>query len=308
MEKWTLFKLVSRACRFHQGIIFGGAVRDSYLHDHDAQLFYTKYGLQADYHEHPTEFIGRFKIPQDIDCIISSENHTRLIHALQEKYYVKLELVSDAEYLDSSVPHGMYSFKRYSILELSGTEIKTIQMDLIVQIEGTSLIFPFKNYDMDVNSLWWTNTAILVNPTSLPTLRHFSGMNKILGDSSINNVILFAKILENITSHTTYCSSTCTSRRIHKMKHRGWNVKYRYETITLSNDVYDGLCVLCQDIIVGDHSTFICGCAHICMMCLCANSEKLTKCTLCKQVVNSEELQNDVRIYQAIHQENYTVI
>ena len=113
--------------------------------------------------------------------------------------------------------------------------------------------------------------------------------------------ILYTTLFEQIMAKiATICSPKCPTRRILKMKKHGWKVKYSYETIHITNKPYDGLCVLCQDTIVGDHSTFECKCAHICMCCLRTHYAALPRCTICKREVDYEKLKNDIRIYVAI--------
>jgi hypothetical protein len=302
--KWSLFKKIVSDCHSHKGTIFGGAVRDAYIHDYNASKFYQKYDppytTESKYNDMQiTEFPGRFVVPRDIDCIILAEDHKNLVKTLQTKYHVQIKLESDADYL-SATPHGMYHFIRYSIVELRENEYIVLQLDMIVQLHGVDIVHPFKeNIDMDVNALWWRNNAVMINPSFLSLIGSLYGE---LSLSSMQITIIHTTLLDKIVSKTaTICDSKCPTRRILKMKKYGWDVKYSYRTIHISNQPYDGLCVLCQDTIIGDHSTFTCKCAHICMCCLKTHYAALPRCTICKREVDCKELENDLRIYDAIH-------
>ncbi len=294
--KWSLFKRLVSDCHKNKGTLFGGAVRDSYIHDYNARKFCQKYDESQYNDTQITEFPGRFVVPNDIDCIILAENSNNLLETLHSKYYIRKVLNSDASYLSESLQHGHYRFSRYSILELKGDLHVMIQLDMIVQLYGEEIVHPFGDeVDMDVNALWWNKDSIRVN---LP-YAHSPCSNE---SESLHDTLVKSVVLENIVSKVaTIYSPQCPSRRILKMKKHGWGIKYLYRTIQISNEPYDGLCVLCQDTIVGDHSTFECKCAHICMCCLREHYNALPKCTICKVEVDYDKLKNDVRIYNAIH-------
>ena len=151
---------------------------------------------------------------------------------------------------------------------------------------------------MDVNALWWTRHEMIVHTNQLDCVGR---LNDIYGmPTSLRNSIIYVTLFEKIRMKKATCTSHCTSRRIVKMKQKGWEVNYKYETIRISNALYDGVCVVCQDTIEGDHSTFECKCAHICMGCLRKHYTSILRCTICKTELSQETLRNDVRIYSAI--------
>ena len=292
--KWGMIKRVIRMCHECNGTIFGGAARDSYIHDYDAGKFYRKYP-EGEYNDKQiTEFPGRFVVPKDVDCFILAEDHEQLLTELHHKFHVKVTMNVDANYLEGLRHTQSYRFKRYSIVDLKDVPL-VLQLDMIIQVNGDTLLNPFKNLDMDVNALWWTKDSMIVNPTEVHSIgRLYHDMTFVVG-------ITYTTLFENILlKKATICSSRCSSRRILKMKKQGWDVKYTYEKIHISNAPYDGVCVLCQETIEGDHSTFDCNCAHICMDCLRKHFAAIPRCTICKMPVNEEELRNEVRIYNAI--------
>lgn len=294
--KWNMVKRVIRICHGCDGTIFGGAARDSYIHDNDARKFYQKYD-PAQYNDvEITEFPGRFVVPNDVDCIMMAEDHEKLFTELHHKFHIKVILNVDANYLTGlDTTPGEYRFKRYSIADIKDDVHLVLQLDMIIQSKGDKPIYPFKHIDMDVNALWWTKDSIIVNPHEVYSIGR-------LHDVHASFPIIYTTLFENILSKkATICTSKCPSRRILKMKKQGWEVKNCYEVIRISNAPYDGVCVLCQDTIEGDHSTFTCKCAHICMGCLRKHYAAIPRCTICKMLVNEEDLHNDVRIYNAIH-------
>ena len=290
MAKWDMFNQIVKECHHHGGVIFGGAVRDSYLHNVAEQLFYEKYGsTESD------EFADRFLVPKDIDCILLGSQLDPLMNTLQRKYYVK---TGSAEHDYGYIAKG-YTFHHYSLLKISGQPM-IIDMDLLVQDEGTDLMIPELPFDMDVNVLLWDSKRIYINPTARHVLRTLLDRRPI-ESPSMADVLNLTIVLEHVAAKKALCTSTCASSRIIRMIRYGWKLSYSYETICVTEDVYDGLCVLCQDTIVGLHSSFLCGCAHICMSCLSTHYAALIKCTLCKKKVDPEKLKNDVRIYNALH-------
>jgi hypothetical protein len=293
-----MVKRIVAMCHDHNGTIFGGAARDSYIHDYDARKFCQKYDIEQYNDVEITEFPGRFVVPNDVDCIMLAQDNARLIKRIQRNYHVRVTLDVDANYMSGlDMPYGHYRFHRYSIVDLQAEPI-VLQLDMVVQLEGEELICPFKNYDMDVNALWWTRHEMVIHSNQLDCVGR---LNDIYGiPTYLRNSIIYATVFENIRLKKATCTSHCSSGRILKMKKKGWDVHYSYDTIQITNDPYDGVCVLCQDTIEGDHSTFQCKCAHICMVCLMKHHRELPKCTICKSSVDLDTLRNDVRIYKAI--------
>ena len=298
-EKWKMVKRVVSMCHDYNGTIFGGAARDSYIHDDDARKFCQKYGIEQYNNVEITEFPGRFVVPNDVDCIMLARDSVRLMKRIQRHFHVRDTLNVDAHYMSGlDMPPGHYRFHRYSIVDLKQEPI-VLQLDMIVQVEGDELICPIKNYDMDVNALWWTREEMIVHSRQIDSV---GGLNHIHGmPTSLRNSIIYSTLFENIRMKKATCTSQCSSGRISKMKKKGWEVNYTYETIRISNAPYDGVCVVCQDTIEGDHSTFECKCAHICMVCLRKHHTSILRCTICKTEVEQEALSNEVRIYTAIH-------
>lgn len=287
-----MFKRVIADCHNHRGIIFGGTVRDVYIREYNEQLYRQKYGdSQVD------EFKDRFLVPKDIDCLLLAVDHEKLIQVLQKKYFIQYRFDSDADYI-GDVPNGLYRFHRYTLLELQETPVM-IQLDLIVQLNGSKVVPPFVQFDLDVNTLLWSKQTICVNPNAVLILASLYGIdnNTTMRDTLTNSILL-----NHIISKTArVCTPTCPAKRIRKMQRKGWKIHHQYETIQVQDEPYEGVCVLCQDTISGFHSTFHCKCAHICMSCLVSHYDVLTKCTICKKTIDPIKLKNDVRMYSAIH-------
>lgn len=294
MAQWDMFKRVIADCHNHRGVLFGGIVRDVYIHEYNEQHYRQKYGDSK-----VDEYKDRFLVPKDIDCLLLAVDHYKLIKVFQKKYFVQYQFDSDADYL-LNVPNGLYRLHRYTLLELRETPT-LIQLDLIAQLNGDKVVPPFVNFDLDVNTLLWSKHSIRVNPIAIPILASLYGIhNNTAMRELMTHSILFNHI---ISKSATVCTPTCSEKRIRKMKRHGWKIHHQYETIQIQHDTYDGVCVLCQDTISGLHSTFHCKCAHICMPCLVSHYDVLTKCTICKKTIDPIKLKNDVRMYSAIHLE-----
>jgi hypothetical protein len=302
MAKWEMFKRIVSECHRHGGVIFGGAVRDSYLHDMNERLYFEKYGH---FTGNLTEFPDRFLVPNDIDCIIMSEQVEPLLKTLQHQYYVRASALTEYDGYGAGRVSG-YTFRRYHLLTLLDVNhTVTIQLDLIIQQEGEQegqqLVTPLLPFDMDVNLLLWGSRSVFVNPAARQVIRDLYELPGS-GKSSMEDVLNLNAILAHILAKVAVFTPQCDSRRIRKMLKYGWTLNYRYETIVITDTLYEGVCVLCQDTIVGPHSTFVCKCAHICMSCLSTHYRALTKCTLCKKEIEPCKLQNDMRIYSVLNE------
>jgi hypothetical protein len=213
MEKWRLFKRIRGLCHSHGGIIFGGSVRDAYIHDHDARKFYQKYGDTGTDTE--SEFSGRFVVPNDIDCFMMEENHKKFLQAIQHRYHVRVIMNVDADYLTTmDIPPGQSQYIRYSILEIIGDRHVEFQLDMLVQLQGEELMIPV-NLDMDVNALLWTKDSIHLNPSFLPLLGIMYGISS---RTSLGTTVIYTALFENIMSKKAQCTPNCSSHRILKMK------------------------------------------------------------------------------------------
>jgi hypothetical protein len=101
MPKRAKWKLTNKAIEIivdNGGIIFGGAVRDKYLHDRHAQKFYehvktlnyaedsrTATNLYQDRRVRP-DLYGRFVVPKDIDAYIDINEQQSLLFALRKEF------------------------------------------------------------------------------------------------------------------------------------------------------------------------------------------------------------------------------
>ena len=61
------------------GVIFGGAVRDTILHDLAAKDFYKNGGTNESYDDPTSEWNDRFVTPNDIDCYILRHNFDKFL-------------------------------------------------------------------------------------------------------------------------------------------------------------------------------------------------------------------------------------
>lgn len=162
MDKWNMFKYIVTECHAHEGILFGGVVRDSYLH---------KVNERRKHKQGHSEFV----VPNDVDCFISENSLSHLISMLQRRYYVRV--YPDAYYMD--LPPG-YKFQHYSLLELTYNDAPPlipliIGIDFLVQSEGEELRIPELPFDVDVNLLMWDSKKIFINPRSNAVLRNLFG-------------------------------------------------------------------------------------------------------------------------------------
>jgi hypothetical protein len=100
-QEWSIKNNIIQTIVDCGGTIFGGAVRDVYIHDTHAGLFYEKRQKQYQNQsqtkleygnpEHLPEHAGRLVVPKDIDCSIHAHNLDLLKTQLCARHHVEIQ-------------------------------------------------------------------------------------------------------------------------------------------------------------------------------------------------------------------------
>ncbi len=240
--------------------IFGGYVRDSILHDHNAQQFYKtvkdpidRVQLYNDVKYLP-EFADRCLTPCDIDCFMSTSTIATLVKSLSDaKYSVKVRTAKPlSEYHDGvDITNDLKITKmsvRFDMAPMLAAivpyEIKSMCVDVdIVHAEDISgMQPPFGKIDFMCNALILREKNINISPLVICTRNDpFSVFEKL------------SSIIDGIKKKVTEPGDGKHSYRTDKMTSKGWTIELQHYTIKKGalfgkNET----CLLCLDKIKGN--------------------------------------------------------
>ena len=274
MDQWTSFKCALRVCLASKGIVYGGAIRDLFLHNINSREFFTTNTLEeySDITVRP-DTIDRLIIPKDIDCLISEKDSADLIRYFNRHYFLKI----GEAYNEYFCRNTNYKHLKLCVL-FHKSSLVYVKIDLIVQKDGV-LQLPCSNLDFDVNGLLLTSNGI--------GLSEF--LNETCADCVIKNADKLQMILDNIRQKKAVFIEGCPIFRYIKMHKYGWNIHFKAKVFNYYiNEPYEGECIICKEKIPDDMccvSYKACRCdLRICIRCILNNSTKLHKCPLCSEI------------------------
>jgi hypothetical protein len=274
MDNWNCFIVVLKLCIHHNGLIYGGAVRDLMLHNIHAKEF-LKTHRNADYADETIrpETLGRLLIPKDIDCLINEHDSNVLLPYLMHHYFLKVKEVNNVYFNNKNYRHLKLSvlFHKKSIC---------VQVDLIIQKPLGELKMPCTNLDIDVNGLVMYSGGI--------------GLSEYLRKGCpILNADTFQTILDNIRQKKAVAIAGCPSYRFYKMHKYGWDIQFTSTIFQYyMGEPYDGECIICKDKIPDDLCCVKykeCRCdLRMCLKCMLEHYTKLKKCPQCSEICYKE--------------------
>ena len=276
MEEWKCFKTVLRTCINHNAIVYGGAVRDTMLHNMHAREFQKSHSMnEYDQVDISPETFGRLVIPKDIDCLISDKDSFKLIEQLSRHYHVKVCEVSGVYFEQNNTNY------KHIKMSIFMKEHIYVLVDLIVQHEG-DLHMPCMNLDFDVNGLIMTTNGIGLNDY----LRYRYNDN---AKNAIHNSDILCDVLDNIRHKRAIMVYMCPVKRYIKMSNHGWDIRFISRVFNHYIKVlYEGECIICKEKIEEDMCCVNykkCRCdLRICLKCAIAHHPRLNKCPLCTEI------------------------
>lgn len=276
MEEWKCFKTVLRTVINHNAIVYGGAVRDTMLHNMHAREFQKSHSMnEYDQVDISPETIGRLVIPKDIDCLISDKDTVKLIEQLTSRYHVKVSDVSGVYFKQNDTNY------KHIKLSIFMKERIYVLVDLIVQLAG-DLQMPCMNLDFDVNGLIMTTNGIGLNDY----LRYRYKDN---AKNAIHNSDILCDVLDNIRHKRAIMVYMCQTNRYVKMTTYGWDVHFISRVFNYYIKVlYEGECIICKEKIPEDMCCVNykkCRCdLRICLKCAITHQSCLDKCPLCTEI------------------------
>lgn len=311
---WKLKSSVMETIVNNDGIIFGGAVRDMYLHDEHARLFYQKINKHELSDEKIEELynnrsayahlFGRWIRPNDIDLTIHESKMEELLADLRKTFKVHLVFTREPKkYLPHlQVVEGDLTHVRYRIFPINNTINTRISDALNFMHKATKDFFKeeIKEFIQKINA-----ARNQVRHFYLDIMVNMKPITEKMQDPPFGNLdfecnaLLLKKDGYALSSQLTHRMSPSTRHqmmirimgdilkkravmrhsnvglfRVDKMKKKGYTIIYKYEHIRVCTDQYLGYCVICHDDFTEEHHKLSCCDARYHNCCLVDASRK----------------------------------
>lgn len=317
INTWKTMNVIKDAIISHNGYIYGGFVRDSILHDHNAKLFFEKCPESMDdnidrvLYNDPNilpETKDRLLIPSDIDCFMTDKEFNLFINKLKDirLAYKTLFIRAASEYLkgfpnnDVSLLHRKicihvdtkhflteldklpFIVDRYeTIKSILSYAPPSIVVDVITSVKQYNEPF-FTDVDFECNGLYLSKHGLSVSKS-------------ILSDDSIyGNIQKINSIIENIIDKKAiylhpFNTENNIGKRTEKLLNKGWTIQDTLKVVTSINDEhYDGHCIICHETLPKTHYKFTCCDARYHRQCIkkvIKNIQEKKKCIMCNTII-----------------------
>lgn len=278
--EWKMKNAVMQKILDHGGVVFGGAVRDKYLHDVHADAFYDRCGLDEDVqckYEDRTflpELFGRWVIPRDIDAVVAQPRVDDLVRDLAQAFG-KVRKVFDRDPSDYfvGVDRGLAArHVRLEVVPFHAWNARMLrrgiqqQLPVAVREEYPELALLLQRITHQAQQLPSIQVDLMVaEGTDLPT-PPFGAIdfrcNALLMDKAgihlspryrpamtmTQRMRVLSTILQEIEAQKAVVAGPTEWYRICKMRDKGWTVVGCFQHIRTVRDAeYTGHCIICHD-------------------------------------------------------------
>lgn len=243
------------------GIIFGGYVRDTLLHNHNADKFYTKVcdeedvnTLYSDSKVYP-EYADRLLLPQDIDCYMTSGQLEKLVSYLKNsnrfallkrrdivctssnKYMVNLRGAPLGLMLTQLVV-GLVHNPIYEGYLTSDIRHSKVYVDVLHAPNLEDREPPFGDMDFECNCLVMDKIGNVRLSSRLASIFGLHGY-------PLNQHQKLCQIVDDIVARKAEVVTAASFDRTSKMVTKGWKVKDGTMSIMMCTE--DEICPICFD-------------------------------------------------------------
>ena len=293
--RWLMIKDLVANIQEAGGTIFGGAVRDSIIHDHYAELFYADCEIKDRFRYNDALFKPetrlRLLIPNDIDCFLNDSQLDILKTKLTKQLYAVTESHRDRPAhiyfpdIPDPIKHTKWSIS-FAVNPLLDKLVEknnyTISLD-ILHTNDTNVVPPFGTIDFECN-------AVILTSDNDYKLADIIGK----GLTAKGKLTEMNRIVEDIKKmRTTVIYNNLHKYRLDSMILKIWSIKT--SCMTLNHEIAkDELCLIClEDFKSKANIKFNCcngrmhykKCAHKFL-----NSDCRNKCPMCRKYIY---VQND---------------
>lgn len=295
--KWKLINYIIRHIVESDGVVFGGAVRDTIRHNYCSTRFYKKHNNDMDKYddvEFDVENIDRLLVPRDIDCYFKSKEDFEefrdnlgkdnyFVDSCSSAYNEVCETFSKTKLYIKPKMHKLL----YYMLKDAGVDLSTlrVEVDVMWLNNGVELSHPFEAMDFDVNCLIFDKHSTAVDENGKYTTygEYMPRLNQWAQDG-INNAYEHSKKLHDIIENIIKKKAVIINHmrpRVAKMIDKGWRIVDSKTFQPLVAIPKDEPCLIClSDVTHANHYMRKCCNAHYHDKCL---QKVLASCTSCPQ-------------------------
>jgi hypothetical protein len=287
---WKIMSVIKQKILEANGFIFGGFVRDSILHDHFAQMYYSycensdldnndivDYYADTNFHSESSE---RLTLPSDIDCYLTDNDYNCFINSLQNvRLSCKVLFCRNASVyidgfptIDNTIKHRRitvfitskffitelnklpFEFNKFHIINsILASAPSPVYVDILTSEKQYNEPF-FTDLDFECNALYLTKHGLSISSKilSLCDVGDYAKYVKI--NKVINNIIEKKAIFLHPNS-----TSKIIAKRTNKLMDKGWTIQDKFKCYTsIFEHDYEGYCIICHDKLPPNHFKFTC--------------------------------------------------
>lgn len=244
----------------NHGIIFGGYVRDTIIHNHHAERFYERFAHEENFQklyndpEFDKQTVDRLLIPSDIDCYMSTTSLNNMVEKLKCHSTFKVKKRKDITHsmhlyiTGSNIPSGLILTK----LEIGMShnplyhehiplEILTMKVKIDVLHAGdiSNKEPPFGNMDFECNCL------IMDQKYNIRLSSPYSKFNYI-ANLPVSKHRKLHEAIENTIQRKAIPVVMADYQRCLKMVKKGWCIEEEGYKLSKIDDT-DDICPICLD-------------------------------------------------------------
>lgn len=270
--EWKLKNEIMNKVVAHGGVIFGGAVRDKYLHDMHAIEFYDSEDVMNyvsyEVKTYRPELFGRWVVPNDIDIYIHESQLENLIEELEKCFGMQKCFSRDpSEYISDMVVPNTMEHRKYRLYPIAVSRVE-IQVRNALRKGMSNTMFAhlhtelkelFDKVQTAAMSCGQIMLDVLVSKVPLHEKQPVPPFGKV--DFLCNGLILDAygfqvstavqpdkrdaihrmKLKDYICAQVlrkeaVMDCTTCPQFRLNKMAKKGWKIVYNFVSIKVAED------------------------------------------------------------------------
>lgn len=315
-NKFKMMNIIKDAIIKNNGLIFGGFVRDSIIHDHFAHLYYEQLRKNNETDNDSNIDIDRFYdpawmkdtkdrlvVPNDIDCFMTEKDYNVFINSLHNhRLMCNIVFNRDAcAYIigfdrnkDDTLRHRRLHIMANLTCVIDELQKLPFQFDIktfwdaLKGVEPTpihvDIITSKKQYDspfmtdldFECNGLYISKYGISIAEELVKETCELAKFRKI------------SKIVDDIIHRVAiYCHPINTENiRIQKLIDRGWTIKDSKGCVTsICDNNYEGYCIICHENVPNTHFKMTCCDARYHTICIQKSIEcslQTGQCIMCK--------------------------
>ena len=277
------------------GKVFGGAVRDSIIHNVAAEKFYEIPCNNYSYDDKTahTHLSGRFVIPKDIDAVIHTSLFKPLIDELKKMYTITTSTGDSVEYFFDeedeasdapNTPLSEMTHHRMVLTPINKTDLKiflkkmipvelwgdlcTDVMDAINTVHTPSIkidLFevrvanvepPFGHLDFECNGLVMDKHGVRLSNILVEEAIHYA--HRYNPAKTMGMLSRIVSDINNMRAVPVAKDGSTAEHRYKKMHLEGWAIVREFDEFEVVTEDYSGHCIICMCSVPSNHYKAMC--------------------------------------------------